>query len=69
MRRRRPGVRSTCGYPLNHRERFRHIAARQEYIQLLLGEHPDDSGSIIQRLDKEDPAFYVKWYEARSAEA
>jgi hypothetical protein len=58
------------GYPLNHRERSRHNLARQRFIETFLREHPDGGdGAVIRRLDKEDPAFYVKWYEARSTEA
>jgi hypothetical protein len=61
--------RDRLGYPIDMRERLRHNSARQQYIQMLIDEQRPDAGPLIRRLDDEDPAFYVRWSEGRSAAA
>jgi hypothetical protein len=61
--------RDRLGDPVGLRERSRHNLARQAYIQMLIREQRPNAGPLIQRLDAEDPAFYVRWEQGRLDEA
>jgi hypothetical protein len=57
------------GWPLSHKLRWEHGAARQAYIRHL-GEKMGsaEGGKIIRKIETDDPALFMRWYaEQKSA--
>jgi hypothetical protein len=58
--------RNAMGFPLDGKERSRHIAARTWFMEIMRSQLPDDEWiQVVKKCDAEDPSYYVEWARRR----